>query len=101
MAATRRLDAILAADVAGYSRLMGVGEEGTLDGSIDSYSSRGHGVVAMPGILCSHRSAMLEWRPPASGCTPRRARPRPGRCSRNKMPPVVVVSLGDQPARIR
>src|SRR5271155_828692 len=29
MAATRRLAAILAADVAGYSRLMGAGEEGT------------------------------------------------------------------------
>jgi class 3 adenylate cyclase len=29
MAATRRLTAILAADVAGYSRLMGVDEEGT------------------------------------------------------------------------
>src|SRR5689334_2749389 len=31
MPATRRLAAILAADVAGYSRLMGVDEEGTLD----------------------------------------------------------------------
>jgi TolB-like protein/class 3 adenylate cyclase/lipopolysaccharide biosynthesis regulator YciM len=31
MAATRRLAAILAADVAGYSRLMGADEEGTLD----------------------------------------------------------------------
>src|SRR6516162_8982760 len=30
MASTRRLAAILAADVAGYSRLMGVDEEGTL-----------------------------------------------------------------------
>jgi len=29
MTATRRLTAILAADVAGYSRLMGVDEEGT------------------------------------------------------------------------
>jgi class 3 adenylate cyclase len=29
--ATRRLVAILAADVAGYSRLMGVDEEGTLE----------------------------------------------------------------------
>ena len=29
MPATRRLAAILAADVAGYSRLMGVDEEGT------------------------------------------------------------------------
>jgi len=32
MASTRRLAAILAADVAGYSRLMGADEEGTLDG---------------------------------------------------------------------
>jgi class 3 adenylate cyclase len=31
MPATRRLAAILAADVAGYSRLMGMDEEGTLE----------------------------------------------------------------------
>ena len=31
MSRTRRLAAILAADVAGYSRLMGVDEEGTLE----------------------------------------------------------------------
>src|SRR5436309_5161877 len=31
MASTRRLSAILAADVAGYSRLMGADEEGTLE----------------------------------------------------------------------
>ena len=31
MATTRRLAAILAADVAGYSRLMGTDEEGTLE----------------------------------------------------------------------
>jgi adenylate cyclase len=31
MTATRRLAAILAADIAGYSRLIGVDEEGTLD----------------------------------------------------------------------
>ena len=31
MAATRRLAAILAADVTGYSRLMGADEEGTLE----------------------------------------------------------------------
>jgi hypothetical protein len=31
MPASRRLAAILAADVAGYSRLMGVDEEGTLE----------------------------------------------------------------------
>ena len=31
MSPTRRLAAILAADVAGYSRLMGADEEGTLE----------------------------------------------------------------------
>ena len=31
MVASRRLSAILAADVAGYSRLIGIDEEGTLD----------------------------------------------------------------------
>ena len=31
MASTRRLAAIFAADVAGYSRLMGIDEEGTLE----------------------------------------------------------------------
>jgi adenylate cyclase len=31
MTATRRLAAILAADVAGYSRLMGADEEGTIE----------------------------------------------------------------------
>jgi adenylate cyclase len=31
MASTRRLAAILAADVEGYSRLMGADEEGTLE----------------------------------------------------------------------
>jgi adenylate cyclase len=31
MASTRRLSAILAADVVGYSRLMGADEEGTLE----------------------------------------------------------------------
>jgi hypothetical protein len=33
MTQTRRLTAILAADVAGYSRLMGVDEEGSTSGS--------------------------------------------------------------------
>jgi class 3 adenylate cyclase len=33
MTATRRLTAILAADVAGYSRLMGADEEGTRAGA--------------------------------------------------------------------
>ena len=45
MAAPRRLSAILAADVAGYSRLMGVDEEGTL-GALKSLRSE----VADPKI---------------------------------------------------
>ena len=43
MATTRRLAAILAADVAGYSRLMGADEEGTTSGSkgiFGNWSSR-------------------------------------------------------------
>ena len=35
MSQTRRLAAILAADVAGYSRLMGADEEGTLERLVD------------------------------------------------------------------
>jgi len=46
MTATRRLAAILAADVAGYSRLMGADQEGTLErlkalsGAVDEAASR-------------------------------------------------------------
>jgi len=55
MASTRRLAAILAADVAGYSRLMGADEEGTLaelkaiprSGSTEAASSR------LPATDCS------------------------------------------------
>jgi len=35
MSQTRRLAAILAADVAGYSRLMGADEEGALERTLD------------------------------------------------------------------
>jgi adenylate cyclase len=43
MSQTRRLAAILAADVVGYSRLMGADEEGTLAALIDSeLSLRAH-----------------------------------------------------------
>ena len=40
MSQTRRLAAILAADVAGYSRLMGADEEGTLERHKSSRISR-------------------------------------------------------------
>jgi class 3 adenylate cyclase len=54
MIATRRLAAILAADVAGYSRLMGSDEEGTLDSWIKgdarlSGKRPGHGGGLRPG----------------------------------------------------
>jgi adenylate cyclase len=68
MAATRRLAAILAADVVGYSRLMGVDEEGTLaalkslrsefaDPKINDYRSR---IVKTPGdgLLVEFASAV-------------------------------------------
>ena len=41
MPAVRRLAAILAADVAGYSRLMGADEEGTLDRAADRIDDAG------------------------------------------------------------
>jgi class 3 adenylate cyclase len=55
LTATRRLAAILAADVAGYSRLMGTDEEGTLerlkalrrellDPTIAAHRGRSHGL---------------------------------------------------------
>jgi len=40
MSQTRRLAAILAADVAGYSRLMGADEEGTLE-RLKAYGTTG------------------------------------------------------------
>ena len=59
----RRLAAILAADVAGYSRLMGADEEGTL--------AAPH--RASPRAVRSRRSpntAAASSRPPATGCSP-------------------------------
>ncbi len=41
MSQTRRLAAILAADVAGYSRLMGADEEGTLE-CLEAAAPRSH-----------------------------------------------------------
>jgi adenylate cyclase len=50
MSRTRRLAAILAADVAGYSRLMGTDEEGTLERP--SIQRRGScGAAAGAGLL--------------------------------------------------
>ena len=51
MAATRRLAAILASDVAGYSRLMGADEEGTLEPS----SRLPTAVPLPPEALAAHR----------------------------------------------
>jgi adenylate cyclase len=75
MASTRRLAAILAADLAGYSRLMGADEEGTLERlkahrrelvapKIDEHSGRvvkntGDGVLAeFPSVVDAVRSAV-------------------------------------------
>ena len=83
MASTRRLAAILAADVAGYSRLMGADEEGTharlqacrrelVDPKIGEHSGRivkntGDGAGGIPerrrrGALC-RRAATRDGRP--------------------------------------
>ena len=59
MSQTRRLAAILAADVAGYSRLMGADEEGTLGGLkalrasvIDPKMISHRGRIPAPGYAC-------------------------------------------------
>ena len=55
MPSVRRLAAILAADVAGYSRLMGADEEGTLERRARWNSARGDqpppGLGPTPGIV--------------------------------------------------
>ena len=70
MASTRRLAAILAADVAGYSRLMGEDEEGTherlkahlrelVDPKIAEHGGR---VLKTPATACS-RNFRVWWMP--------------------------------------
>ena len=54
----RRLAAILAADVAGYSRLMGVNEEGTLA------TLKAHRRELLDPKIAEHRAASL--RPPVT-----------------------------------
>ena len=61
MASTRRLAAILAADVAGYSRLMGEDEEGTL-AELKAIRLE----LSDPKVK-EHRAAALS-RPPAMAC---------------------------------
>ena len=56
MPAIRRLAAILAADVAGYSRLMGADEEGTLE---RLKALRSELVRQMDQQLCSSHSELL------------------------------------------
>jgi hypothetical protein len=48
MPPVRRLAAILAADVAGYSRLMGADEEGTLE-RVNVFNSKTDVLVPLPG----------------------------------------------------
>ena len=50
----RRLAAILAADVAGYSRLMGIDEEGTLAGL------KGHRRVVIDPKITEHRGRIVK-----------------------------------------
>jgi adenylate cyclase len=50
MVSTRRLTAILAADVAGYSRLMGADEEGTLARLIAHRRTFSQGLPFAPSI---------------------------------------------------
>jgi adenylate cyclase len=61
MASTRRLAAILAADVAGYSRLMGADEEGTHE------RLRGHFRDLVDPKIKEHRGASS--RTPAMECS--------------------------------
>src|SRR5437762_41731 len=56
----RRLAAILAADVAGYSRLMGADEEGTLA------ALKAHRRAVLDPKITEHRESS---RPPATGCS--------------------------------
>ena len=53
MASTRRLAAILAADIVGYSRLMGLDEAGT------AQAVRDHGVAADP-IIAGHGGRIVK-----------------------------------------
>jgi hypothetical protein len=61
MSQTRRLAAILAADVAGYSRLIGADEGGTLE--------RLKALRASSSIRKSPSIAAASSKPPATGCS--------------------------------
>src|SRR5260370_1992493 len=77
MTATRRLTAILSADVAGYSRSMGADEEGTRAGA---------GGPPLPAIIPNESRRALKWRacPRALEDT---GRPLPGTNHRRPLPP--------------
>jgi len=68
MTATRRLTAILYADVAGYSRSMGADEEGTRAGA---------GGPPLPAIIPNESRRALKWRS-CSRALEDSGRPRPG-----------------------
>ena len=55
MAVQRRLAAILAADVAGYSRLMGEDEEGTLAALTGIFQATLKAIELMGGLGASYR----------------------------------------------
>jgi class 3 adenylate cyclase len=68
VASVRRLVAVLAADVAGYSRLMGVDEEGTLDRLkarrrelVDPKIEEHHGRISKPPAMAFWRNSPALW----------------------------------------
>ena len=72
MSQTRRLAAILAADVAGYSRLMGADEEGTLERLkalrrelLDPKIAEHHGRIpgSSPGTRTTGNGTLVEFAP--------------------------------------
>ena len=66
MSQTRRLAAILAADVAGYSRLMGADEEGTRTPRSAARGFPGHfeyddANLALDGLMTSYITSQRGW----------------------------------------
>jgi class 3 adenylate cyclase len=69
---TRRLAAILAEDVAGYSRLMGRDEQGTLTSLEPTLARHGGRLVKLTGdgALVSSRARSVHWARPSSFSKP-------------------------------
>ena len=85
MSQTRRLAAILAADVAGYSRLMGADEEGTLERLkalrhelLDPKIAEHHGRIVKTTPAFPPHTALLPRAMPIWGGSTKRVRSSPG-----------------------